>query len=194
MVVFCNKRSATERLADMLGCEGLRCGCLHGELSTEERKHVMTQFRDGKIDILCASDVAARGLDVPDIDLVVNYDLPRSGDDYLHRSGRTGRAGATGLAVSLVSAAEWNLMISIQRYLKLEFERRELPGLKARYDGPKRVKGSGKAAGRKKKRVKSARPGKKSRHGQRKSRQKRDSAGAPSRDGFAPLMRRRSSD
>ena len=68
--------------------------------------------------MLCASDVAARGLDVKDIDLVVNYDLPHSGDDYLHRTGRTGRAGAQGLAVSLVSAPEWNLMISIQRYLK----------------------------------------------------------------------------
>ena len=65
-------------------------------MSTEERKHVMTQFSDGKVDIVCASDVAARGLDVKGIDLVVNYDMPHSGDDYLHRTGRTGRAGAQG--------------------------------------------------------------------------------------------------
>ena len=93
-LVFANKRITAERLSDALRHAGLRCACLHGELSTEQRKQVMVRFSDGKIDILCASDVAARGLDVSDIDLVINYDMPHSGDDYLHRTGRTGRAGA----------------------------------------------------------------------------------------------------
>ena len=154
-LVFGNKRTTAVRLASLLQHHGLRCGCLQGDMSTEERKHVMHQFHDGKIDIVCASDVAARGLDVKGIDLVINYDMPHSGDDYLHRTGRTGRAGAKGLAISLVSASDWNLMISIERYLKLDFERRALPGLKARYSGPKKVKSSGKAAGSKKKRTKS---------------------------------------
>ena len=82
---------------------------------------------------------------MPEIDLVINYDLPHSGDDYLHRTGRTGRAGASGLAISLVGANEWNLMVSIQRYLRTDFEPRSLPGLKARYSGPKKTKSSGKA-------------------------------------------------
>jgi ATP-independent RNA helicase DbpA len=112
-LVFGNKRTTAVRMASLLQHHKLRCGCLHGEMSTEERKHVMHQFSDGKVTVVCASDVAARGLDVKDIDLVVNYDIPHSGDDYLHRTGRTGRAGAQGLAVSLVCAAEWNLMIGI---------------------------------------------------------------------------------
>ncbi len=190
-LVFGNKRRTAERLSGTLRHAGLRCACLHGELSTEQRKQVMTQFRDGKIDILCASDVAARGLDVSNIDLVVNYDIPHSGDDYLHRTGRTGRAGATGLAVSLVSAPEWNLMISIQRYLKLEFERRSLPGLKARYQGPKKTKSSGKAAGPRKKRDKSAPPKSKTRQRNRKAQGKPRRKAETSNDGFAPLTRRK---
>ncbi len=198
-LVFANKRRTAERLAGMLRHDELRCGCLHGEMSTEERKHVMTQFRDGKIDVLCASDVAARGLDVPEIDLVVNYDMPHSGDDYLHRTGRTGRAGASGLAVSLVGASEWNLMISIQRYLKLEFERRALPGLKARYNGPKKTKSSGKAAGSKKKKSQKPTAKQKSRHRHRKARGKAGPGGEDRRteehnDGFAPLMKRKTKD
>ena len=128
-LVFANKRATAARLAGLLQHHGGRVGCLHGELSTEERKHVLAQFRDNKLDALCASDVAARGLDVPEIDLVINYDLPHSGDDYLHRTGRTGRAGASGLAISLVGANEWNLMVSIQRYLRTDFEPRSLPEL-----------------------------------------------------------------
>lgn len=193
-LVFANKRTTASRLAGLLSHHALRCGCLHGELSTEERKHVMAQFRDDKIDILSASDVAARGIDVPGIDLVVNYDLPHSGDDYVHRTGRTGRAGATGLAVSLVSPPEWNLMISISRYLQLEFEKRALPGLKARYNGPKKQKSSGKAAGPKKKR-KPNRDKSKTRARNQKNRGKRRSSGENTgNDGFAPLTRKKSSD
>ncbi|MEZ5504141.1 MAG: DEAD/DEAH box helicase [Halioglobus sp.] len=102
------------------------------EMSTEgtQAGHALS-FHEGKVTVVCASSVAA-GLDISGIDLVVNYDIPYSGDNYLHRTGRTGRAGARGLAVSLACAAEWNLMVSIERYLTLRFERRTLPGLKAR--------------------------------------------------------------
>ena len=186
-LVFGNKRTTAVRLAGLLRYHKLRCACLHGEMSTEERKHVINQFNDDKVDIVCASDVAARGLDVKDIDLVVNFDIPHSGDDYLHRTGRTGRAGAEGLAVSMVSAAEWNLTMGIERYLKLSFERRSLPGLKAKYNGPKKQKTSGKAVGASKKRSKSAPAKSKTRQRNKKNRGKPQATN----DGFAPLMKKK---
>ena len=196
-LVFGNKRSTAVRLAGLLKYNKLRCACLHGEMSTEDRRHVVSQFNEGKITVLCASDVAARGIDVKDIDLVINFDLPHSGDDYLHRTGRTGRAGASGLALSLVTASDWNLMISIERYLKLDFGRRSLPGLKARYNGPKKQKASGKAAGSKKKSPKTAQTAQaksKSRHRNQKNRGKPAAAGnkpTVANDGFAPLMKKK---
>lgn len=195
VLVFGNKRSTAVRLAGLLKYHKLRCACLHGEMSTEERREVMTRFKDGKISILCASDVAARGIDVKDIELVINFDLPHSGDDYLHRTGRTGRAGAVGLALSLVTATDWNLMISIERYLKLSFERRSVPGLKARFNGPKKQKASGKAAGSKKKKPDAAAAKSKSRKRNQKNIGKpaaraKPAAAAPN-DGFAPLMKKK---
>ncbi|GAB5450719.1 MAG: DEAD/DEAH box helicase [Halioglobus sp.] len=198
-LVFANKRLTADRLASLLLHHGLRCASLHGEMSTEARKKVVERFQQGKIDVLCASDVAARGLDVADIDLVVNYDVPHSGDDYLHRTGRTGRAGRQGMAVSLVSAAEWNLSISIQRYLNLTFERRTLAGLKARFNGPKKLKSSGKAAGPKKKKkagsatekARSRKRNQKNVGKPKKSSRKGVDKPAAENDGFAPLTRKK---
>jgi superfamily II DNA/RNA helicase len=194
-LVFANKRNTATRLSNLLRYQGLRCACLHGEMSTEERKQVMHQYHDGKVHILCASDLAARGLDVTGIDLVVNYDIPYSGDNYLHRTGRTGRAGARGLAVSLASAAEWNLMVSIERYLALRFERRALAGLKAKYNGPKKLKSSGKAAGSKQKRSKSSADKSRTRvRNQKNVGKRRSTTAAPStsvNDGFAPLKKKK---
>jgi len=194
-LVFGNRRTTAARLAGMLRRHNLRCDCLHGELTTEERKQVMARFQDGKIDVLCASDVAARGLDVKDIDVVVNYDMPRSGDDYLHRTGRTGRAGERGTAISMVAAPEWNLMISIERYLKLSFERLTLPGLKAKYSGPKHRKSSGKAVGSRKKSSEQGRKQRSRKATRGKPPRKRPSSpAAASEDGFAPLMKKRPVD
>src|SRR5690606_7719669 len=87
--------------------------------------------------------------DIEGLDLVINFDMPRSGDEYVHRIGRTGRAGAEGLAISLICHNDWNLMSSIERYLKQRFEHRVVKGLKGSYMGPKNLKASGKArAGR----------------------------------------------
>ena len=188
-LVFANKRRTAERLAGLLAHHGQRAGTLHGELSTEARKAVVARFADSKIDVLCASDVAARGIDIPGIDLVVNYDVPYSGDDYVHRAGRTGRAGASGLAVTLVSAPEWNRMIGIQRYLSLELENRSLPGLKARFSGPKKQKSSGKAAGPAKRRKPAAKKKERARDRRNKGRPRR--AGSGGNDGFAPLTRKK---
>jgi superfamily II DNA/RNA helicase len=101
-----------------------------------------------------ATDLAARGLDVQGIDLIINFDMSRRGDDYVHRIGRTGRAGVQGQAISLISPNEWNLMSSIERYLKVRFERKRIKELAGLYKGPKKLKASGKAASSKKKKKK----------------------------------------
>ena len=197
-LVFANKRNTATRLANLLKYHKLRCAALHGEMSTEERKQVMHQFHEGKVTTVCASDLAARGIDVSGIDLVINYDIPYSGDNYLHRTGRTGRAGARGLAISLASATEWNLMVSIERYLALRFERRSLQGLKAKYNGPKKLKSSGKAAGSKKKTAKSPTDKSKTRSRNQKNvgkrREKSSAEPAVVNDGFAPLKKKKPRD
>lgn len=153
-LVFANKKIHADHIAGIIQAKGHRTAVLHGDLDQKERARVMKLLRDGKINVLVATDVAARGLDVEGVDLVVNVDIPRKGHDYIHRIGRTGRAGEKGLAVSLVSSVEWNLMASIQRYLKQRFEARAIAGLEGSYRGPKKLKSSGKAFGSKKKKSK----------------------------------------
>ncbi|MBB1076289.1 DEAD/DEAH box helicase [Rhodoferax sp. 4810] len=134
-LVFVNQRIRAESLGQQLRDNNVRSGVLHGELDQRERNRIMGLFQRGVIATLVATDVAARGLDIPAVRLVVNFDPPRSGDDYLHRTGRTGRAGATGVAISLIAAADWNRADSIARYLALTPEFRALPGLKAQFKG-----------------------------------------------------------
>jgi superfamily II DNA/RNA helicase len=155
-LVFTNTRDQAGSLGSFLLGQQQRVGVLHGELDQRERNRVMGLLRSGQIKVLVGTDVAARGLDVPGIDLVVNFEMARSGDDYLHRTGRTGRAGERGLAISLVSAHEWNRMGSIERYLQMSFERRVVEGLAASYQGPKKQKRSGRAVGPKKDKEKPA--------------------------------------
>lgn len=150
-LVFTNTRVHSEELAAFLIKQGLPTACLHGELLQDERKRVMRLFRDGKVKILVATDLAARGLDISTVDLVINFALARSGDDYVHRIGRTGRAGEHGLAISLIAPQEWNLMESIQRYLKLTFTQRKIDTLPAKFSGPSANKKAGKKKSDKKK-------------------------------------------
>ena len=194
-LVFTNKRVTADQLSALLRYHKFRAGVLHGELSQEERNFMVAQFAEGKIKVLVASDVAARGLDVKDIDTVVNFDFPRGVDDYIHRIGRTGRAERQGLAISFVSANDWNLMAAIERYTETAFERRTIKSLKAKFTGPKKLKSNGKAAGKKKKdkgQDKSA-----SRHRNTKNKGKRKNkvdgakgAQSPTNDGLSPLMRK----
>jgi superfamily II DNA/RNA helicase len=109
----------------------------------------MLLFREGVINIIVATDLAARGLDVKGINLVVNFDVPRNGVDYIHRIGRTGRVDELGTTITLVKHTEWNLMSSIERFLKQNFIRRTIKELAAKYQGPKKLKASGKAVGSK---------------------------------------------
>jgi len=194
-LVFTNTREQASRLGGFLLAQQQRVGVLHGELEQRERNRVMGLLRGGQIKVLVGTDVAARGLDVPGIDLVINFEMARSGDDYLHRTGRTGRAGERGLAISLISAPEWNRMASIERYLRSSFERRVIEGLAARYQGPRKQKSSGKAAGAKKAKEMEAKkplPRVKDRHRDRKNKGKprrlKESPG--SEGGFGPLQKK----
>ena len=128
MVVFCISKERTKALGDELGMMGYNVDVLHGEMSPAKRKTVMKSFRDARIQILVASDLAARGLDVDGVTHVVNYDIPHDVDWYVHRIGRTGRAGKDGVAVTLYTADEVKWLRNIEIKLKLEIERQNLEG------------------------------------------------------------------
>lgn len=151
VVVFTNTKAKAAQLDGFLRYHNYRVSALHGDIGQDQRKISLDLFRQGKTQVLVATDVAARGLDIPGVDLVVNFDMAQSGDDYIHRIGRTGRADTEGRAVSFVSAADWNLTNGIERYLGVSFTPIIIPGFEAAYKGPTKTKSSGKAAGTKKK-------------------------------------------
>lgn len=172
-IVFVNTKVKADTLYHFLEYHNINAGVLHGDMTQDERNHIMTRMRNGQIEVLVATDVAARGLDVKEIDLVINVDMPRSGDDYVHRIGRTGRAGNEGLAISFVDHTEWNLKSAIERYLQIKMQPRKAKGLEAKYKGPKKVKSNGKAAGTKKKKDDKKKPNKKAKERLAKEKEKK---------------------
>ncbi len=152
-LVFSNTRDMADRLCGIMRGKSLPVGVLHGEMDQRERNQMMQHYRDGHYKVLIATDLAARGLDIKGIDLVINFEMPRNGDDYIHRIGRTGRADAEGAAISMVCAYDWNLKAGIEKYTNTRFAKRQIEGLIANFKGPKKLKASGKAAGSKKKKV-----------------------------------------
>ncbi len=120
VLVFVNKKIGCEKLGNMLKRDGMPADAIHGDKGAEQRHVVLQQFTRGKVRFLVATDVAARGIDVDDIDLVVNYDFPLGLEDYIHRTGRTGRAGRKGRAISLVAPTEKRMWQSVHRHLKGE--------------------------------------------------------------------------
>jgi superfamily II DNA/RNA helicase len=197
VIIFTNTRAMADRIYGRLVAQEYKAFVLHGDKDQKDRKLAIDRLKQGGVKILVATDVAARGLDVDGLDLVVNFDMPRSGDDYVHRIGRTGRAGNEGLAISLICHGDWNLMSSIERYLKQTFERRVIKEVKGTYGGPKKVKASGKAVGVKKKKTDKDKKGDKKSVAKgptkRKSvnRPKADTPALVSQDGLAPLKRRK---
>ncbi|NLI66404.1 MAG: DEAD/DEAH box helicase [Tissierellia bacterium] len=129
-IVFCNTKRKVDELVSQLQGRGYSADGLHGDLKQSQRDNVMGKFRNGTIDILVATDVAARGLDVDDIDLVINYDFPQDDEYYVHRIGRTARAGRTGVALSFVVGRDKNKLRDIQRYTNTKIPRKDLPTLK----------------------------------------------------------------
>lgn len=150
-IVFANTRARVDELNQLLRKHEYAVSLLHGDITQDERKKALDRFRDSKTTVLVATDVAARGLDIDAVELVINIDMAYSGDEYLHRVGRTGRAGQSGLAISFVTAKDWNLTKGIERYLGIHMETMQIPGFTAVYKGPEKVKASGKAVGIKKK-------------------------------------------
>lgn len=150
-LVFSNSRAQADALCDPLRATGVRAIVLHGEMDQKERQRVMKLYRDGVVNVLIATDLAARGLDIKGIQLVINFEVPRNGINYIHRIGRTGRSDETGLTITLVKHTEWNLMKSIERFLRQSFIRRNIKELAGKFQGPKKLKTSGKTVGGKKK-------------------------------------------
>ena len=126
-IVFCRTKRETQEVADNLIHDGYNADALHGDLSQQQRDIVMKKFRDRVISILVATDVAARGLDVDDLTHVINYGLPDDTAVYTHRSGRTGRAGKTGVSVAIIHSREKGKLRDIERKIGKQFERKEVP-------------------------------------------------------------------
>jgi ATP-independent RNA helicase DbpA len=127
-LVFANQKASTLQIERALAEGGISAGSLHGDLLQSERDLVLAKFRNGSIRVLVATDVAARGIDVATLDLVINYDLPTRFDVYLHRVGRTGRAGKAGVAISLVTSREQERIAALEQAHAMSIEPLELAG------------------------------------------------------------------
>ena len=119
---------AVDALSDRLVKAGIRSAALHGNKSQSQRQRALEDFKRLKVNVLVATDIAARGIDIDELPQVVNYELPNVPEDYVHRIGRTGRAGSSGQAVSLVCVDEHRLLRDIERLLKKDIEKKVLPG------------------------------------------------------------------
>ncbi len=133
VIVFVKTRERLTELVAQLAEQHISCNYLRGEMDQEKRNQALAQFRAGKINILIATDVAARGIDVPDITHVINYDMPRSADVYVHRIGRTARGGKKGTAISLVEAHDVDILAKIERYTDQKLKRRVIKGLRPKH-------------------------------------------------------------
>ena len=146
-VIFTATKAMSEQLADELYEKGFAANCLHGDMPQGWRNRTLNDLRRGRTKILVATDVAARGIDVPTITHVINYDLPKQAEDYVHRIGRTGRAGRTGIAISFADAREYMLVHKIERYLGRKLPETAIPGMeptrKRSKAAPSKPKGKG---------------------------------------------------
>jgi ATP-dependent RNA helicase DeaD len=128
-IIFCNTKRMVDDLTDELVGRGYSADRIHGDMSQAQRDRVMSKFRSGGLEFLVATDVAARGIDVDNIEVVFNFDLPWDEEDYVHRIGRTGRAGKSGRAFSLVAGREIYKLQSIERYTRTKIARHQVPSL-----------------------------------------------------------------
>lgn len=127
VIVFVRTKSSTEEVAELLQQQGLRAMAIHGDITQALRERIISQFKQGAIDILVATDVAARGLDVERVTHVINYDLPHDNETYVHRIGRTGRAGRSGVTILFVTPKESRLISSIERHTRQRIEKVIVP-------------------------------------------------------------------
>src|SRR5205085_9624497 len=144
VLVFCKTKHGANRLATQLQRDGIRADAIHGNKSQNARIRALEDFKAGKVKVLVATDIAARGLDIEELPHVVNFDLPHVPEDYVHRIGRTGRAGATGEALTIVSGEDRPLLIAIEKLINRKIEVRPVdgfePGTRAPASAPAREK------------------------------------------------------
>ena len=126
-IIFCRTRKETQEIADKLMQDGYDADALHGDLSQAQRDYVMSKYRNHNLQLLVATDVAARGLDVDDVTHIINFGLPDDYEIYTHRSGRTGRAGKTGTSIAIIHTKEKGKVVQIEKLINKKFEKREVP-------------------------------------------------------------------
>jgi len=134
--VFCRTKHGADRVGEHLARAGITTSVIHGNKSQAARTRALGDFKAGRVTVLVATDIAARGLDIAQLPLVVNYDLPLVAEDYIHRVGRTGRAGRGGRAVSLVAPSDSRLLRDIQRLLPAPLEHVNVQGFDAVHARP----------------------------------------------------------
>ena len=141
VIVFSNTKIGASKLARLLENDGVKASAIHGDKSQGERMAALEAFKQGQVEVLVATDVAARGLDIAELPCVINVDLPYNAEDYVHRIGRTGRAGASGDAISLYSDKDERLLVDIEKLIKMKFVRAELAGFVPRQRGERAERG-----------------------------------------------------
>lgn len=143
-IIFSGTKRNADKLAAELNEDGYTSCALHGDMNQQKRNKTISRFREGKIQFLIATDVAARGIDISDVTHVINFDLPRLPEDYVHRIGRTGRAGKNGMAISLVLFSDYQLLQRIERFTEQAIEQAIIPGLEPQQqhrEKPKKTRG-----------------------------------------------------
>jgi ATP-dependent RNA helicase RhlE len=148
VIVFSNTKIGASKLSRFLEQSGIKASAIHGDKTQQERMAALDAFKRGEIEVLVATDVAARGLDITDLPCVINYDLPYNAEDYVHRIGRTGRAGASGDALSVYSDKDERLLVDIEKLIKQTITRGELTGFNPAPARPSRDAGERSAAPR----------------------------------------------
>jgi ATP-dependent RNA helicase DeaD len=128
-IIFCRTKKGVDELVEALQARGYLAEGIHGDMNQAQRNRVMSKFKEGNVELLVATDVAARGLDIQDVTHVLNFDIPQDPESYVHRIGRTGRAGRTGTAITFISAREFGQLRLIERVTKTRIQRRPLPSM-----------------------------------------------------------------
>jgi superfamily II DNA/RNA helicase len=150
VLVFMTNKRATDNIAEKFRKRGYLAESFHGDLTQKDRNYTLEQFKAKKIQILFATDLVSRGLDIDDISCVVNYDLPRSPADYIHRIGRTGRAGKSGLAVTFIGNEEKEHFAVIEKHSNIKLVREQIKGYELKGDAPIKEKGTAPVKGKRK--------------------------------------------
>jgi superfamily II DNA/RNA helicase len=197
-IIFTATRADTERLAQLFNDKGLSAAALSGDLKQSARNTIMDGFSRGHYKLLFTTDIASRGLDLVNVSLVINFDMPKAAEEFIHRVGRTGRAGAKGLAISLVGAKDWASYQAVKNLLQLDIPFSEIEGLVGKFKGVFGKPRKGNKAVHPLLAVKESRsaskgkPVRKARPANDKDRPvKQQTLNELDRDGFAPLRKRK---